>query len=173
MLPLLRATALVVAALLLLVGIATAQAPAKPPKEIRLSESHIESFVRVHTEKELGNLVQELVFGSGKSDPDMLARLDRAAQKQGFKDYAEYIDVLHSIGLVMGRIDPQTKTLIDHEATIKKEMADVTADKSIGTREKKRKLKEFNVALKGLQKIGEPSNIDLVMKNYERIEPVF
>ena len=173
MLLLLRAAAVLVGTLLLHVAIATAQPPPKPAKEIRLSESHIESFIRVHTEKELGTLLLELMFGSAKSDPNILTKLDRAVQKQGFKDYAEYIDVDHSIGLVMSRIDPQTKNLIDLEANLKNQMAELTADKSIGRKEKTQRLKDLNDALKSVQKIEEPGNIDLVMKNYDRIGPVF
>ena len=173
MLPLLRAAAVLVGTLLLHVAIAMAQTPSKPAKEIRLSENHIESFVRTHTEKELGTLLQELMLGSAKPDPNFLTKLDRVVQKQGFKDYGEYLDVFHSIGLVMSRIDPQTKILIDHEANIKREMAELTADKSIGRKEKAQKLKDLNDALKGVQKIGEPDNIDLVRKNYDKINPVF
>ena len=102
----------------------------------------------------------------------MLAKLDRAVQKQGLKDYTEYVDVHRSIGLVITRIDPQTKSLIDREATIIKEKADVSADNSIAPPEKKQRLKELDDALKGAA-IREPSNIDLVTKNYDKILPVF
>ena len=169
MVPILRAAAWLVAALLLQVSIASAQVP---PKEIRLTQSHIDSFVKVHTEKELGTLLWGLLASSRKTDKAMLAKLDRAVQKQGLKDYAEYVDVHHSIGLVITRIDPQTKSLIDPEATIIKEKADVSADNSIAPPEKKQRLKELDDALKGAA-IREPSNIDLVTKNYDRILPVF
>jgi hypothetical protein len=130
-------TAWLIAALLLHVGFASAQAPAK---EIRLTQSHIDSFVKLHAKKELGALLWE-VLASGKADRAMLAKIDRAVQKQGLKSYTEYLDVQHSIGLVITRIDPQTRKLIDRGA-------DGAA-------------------------IREASNIDLVIKNYDKIVPVF
>jgi len=169
MVPLLRAAARLLAALLLQVSIATAQAP---PKEIRLTQSHIDSFVKIHTEKELGTLLWELLLVSRKADREMLAKLDSAVQKHGLKDYAEYVDVNHSISLVVSRIDPQTKNLIDREALITKQMADVSADTSISPPEKRQRLKDLDDALKGVA-IREPTNIDLVMKNYDQVKPVF
>ena len=76
------------------------------------------------------------------------AELEAAAKKHGFKDFAEYDEVVGNISMVMAGIDPKTKAFTEPAVAIKKEIEDVTADKSIPDGEKKQMLEELNEALK-------------------------
>jgi hypothetical protein len=71
---------------------------------------------------------------------------------------------------VMGGIDPQTKQYIDPQTAIKKEMAEVKADKTLPEKDKTDLLKELEEALKTAQPIQFPSNVELVKKYYDKID---
>ena len=53
---------------------------------------------------------------------------------------------------------------------IKKEIAEVNADKSISAREKRQILQELNEALKSAKPIQFPGNVELAKKYYEQID---
>ena len=107
---------------------------------------------------------------SDPPDPKHQAELEAIAKKNGFKDFAEYDDVAANIP-VMGGIDPQSKQYVDPQTAIKKEMAEVAADKTIPEKEKKDLLKELEEALTTAQSVQYPSNIELVRKYYDKIDP--
>jgi hypothetical protein len=58
-------------------------------------------------------------------------------KKRGFKNLAEYEAVAANISMVVISIDPQTKEFTDPQAAIKKELEDVSADKTITVAQKK------------------------------------
>ena len=165
--PLLRAIALAIAVVFLQAGgAAMAQGPVK---QVKLTQKQVEALVAAQNDKDFVALIQKLL-GKPASEPKIVAELDSAAGKHGFKDYAEYVDVFNTVGVVMNRIDPQTKALVDPEAEIKKEIAEIGADKSIAEEDKKQMLKELEDALKSLQPIEHPGNLDLVVKHYDKLK---
>jgi F0F1-type ATP synthase membrane subunit b/b' len=72
--------------------------------------------------------------------------------------------------MVMAAIDPLTKAFTDPQSAIKKEIEDVSADKTIPDNEKKQLLEELNEALKAAQPIQFPGNVELVKKYYDKID---
>ncbi len=163
---LLRTLALALA-VVLLVGIgASAQ---ERVKQIKLTDKQLEAIIAAQGDKDFAASVQKLQ-GKPATDAAMVAELDAAARKHGFKDYGEYVDVFNTIGVVMNRIDPQTKSMIDTQAEIKKEIAEVAADKSIADEDKKLLLQDLDQSLKSLQPIEHPGNIDLVLKYYDKLK---
>jgi hypothetical protein len=72
--------------------------------------------------------------------------------------------------MIIAAIDPQTKVFTDPQALIKKEIEEVSADRAISEKDKKRLLKELTEALKSSQSIQFPGNIELVKKFYEKID---
>lgn len=165
---LLRAFIVAIAAIGLAAGTAaTAQGPVK---QVKLTQKQVEAFIAAHNDKDFAALIQKLLGPKPTGEPKVVAELDGAAGKLGFKDYAEYVDVFNTIGVAMNHIDPQTKVLVNPEAEIKKEIAEVTADKSIAEDERKQMLKELDDALKSLQPVEHASNIDLVLKHYDKLK---
>jgi hypothetical protein len=136
--------------------------------QIKLTEKHVEGFISA--QKEVTEKMQGTA--SGKPDPKIQAELEAIAKKHGFKDFADYDDVAANISMIMAGIDPQTKAFREPPAAIKKEIKEVQADKSIPEKEKERMLEELNEALKTAAPIQYPSNIDLVKKNFDKIESV-
>ena len=72
--------------------------------------------------------------------------------------------------MVMAGIDPETKVFTEPQVAIKKEIEDVSADKSISPREKIEMLEQLNEAFKAAEPIRFPTNIELVKKHYDKLE---
>jgi len=106
----------------------------------------------------------------GDPEAALVAELETAAKKHGFKDFGEYDLIAANITMVMAGIDPKTKTFTDPITAIKSEIAEVTADKAIPEADKKQMLEELNEALKAVEPIQFPSNIELVKKYYDKID---
>jgi hypothetical protein len=157
-----------------LVAVAVAHLPttavAQPEvKQIKLTEKQIQGFIAA--QKEMQPIMEKIQGAmSDQLDPKLQAALEAAAKKNGFKDMTEYDDVAANISMVMAGIDPQTKVFTEPQVAIKKEIAEVTADKNMSEQEKKQVLEELNEALKWAQPIQFPSNIELVKKYYDKID---
>jgi hypothetical protein len=146
-------------------------AMAQTIKQVKLSDKQVEGFIAAQkdmsaiTEKMQGNT-------SDKPDPKIQAELESVAKKHGFANFAEYDDVAANISMIMAGIDPQSKAFTEPQIAIKKEIDEVTADKSIPEKEKKQMLEELNEALKTAAPIQNPGNIEVVKKYYDKIEAV-
>jgi hypothetical protein len=146
--------------------------PAQPAvTQIKLTEQHVEGFIAA--QKDMSVVVVEKMQNAGSADKPpstFQAELEAVTEKHGFKSFAEYEAVAANISIVMAAIDPQTKAFTDPQTAIKKEIDDVTADKTIPDNEKKQLLDELNEALKAAQRIEFPGNIELVRKYYDKID---
>jgi hypothetical protein len=139
--------------------------------QIKLTEKQIEGFISA--QKDMAAVSEKMQgTASDKPDPKIQAELEAIAKKHGFKDFADYDDVAANISMIMAGIDPQTKAFTEPAAAIKKEIEEVEADKSIPAKEKKQMLEELNEALKTAAPVQHPGNIDLVKKNFDKIEAV-
>jgi hypothetical protein len=140
-------------------------------RQIKLTDKQVEGFISA--QKDMA-AVAEKMQGSAtdKPDPKIQAELEDIAKKHGFASFADYDDVAANISMVMAGIDPQTKKFTEPQVAIKKEIDEVTADKSIPEKEKKQMLDELNEALKTAQPIQNPGNIDLVTKYWDKIDAV-
>jgi hypothetical protein len=138
-------------------------------KQIQLTEKQVLAFIAA--QKVMSEILEKLQEEEQENPPPpVLAQLEANARKHGFKDFKDYDDVSANIFLVMAGIDPQTKTFTEPSVAIKKEIAQVSADKTISAKDKKQMLQELNEALESVQPIQFPGNIDLVRKYYDRIE---
>jgi len=158
-------TAFAIVALVYVAGLASAQAPVK---QIKLSEKQIEGFIAAH--KDMAEAFDKT--STEKSDTAAQAQLDSIAKKFGFKDHNDYDEVATNIAMVMFGIDPQTKAFTDPPTLAKRELDDAIADKSLPEKERKQLVEELTEQLKAVQPIMHPSNIDLVKKYYDKIEPL-
>lgn len=147
-------------------GAALAQGPLK---QIKLTEKQVQSYIAA--QKEL-TAIADKMEGSAAEKPDgkLQADLETVAKKYGFKDFAEYDDVASNVSMVLSGIDPQTKAFMQPPEAIKKEIEQVTADKTLSDKDKKQVLEELNEALSSTAPIQHASNIDLVKKYLDKIE---
>lgn len=152
-------------------GRAQAQEPAAgAPEQIALTAQQIEDFLA--TEPEIAALLQKVPQGAQQPDPQVVAALDATAKKHGFANYAQFVEVVDNIGLVMAGVDPKTKKFVGATAVIKEEIAEVEADKTMSAEDKKEALGELNLRLRSPPPAPLPGNIALVLKYYDRLAAV-
>src|SRR5262245_19962730 len=99
-------------------------------KQIQLTEKQVQGVIGAQKDV---SAILEKIQGPPPDElpPPILAELDAAAKKHGFKDFNYYDEVLGNITLVMTGIDPKTKAFTEPATAIKQEIADVTANKTI------------------------------------------
>lgn len=140
-------------------------------KQVKLSEKQVEAFIAA--QKDMESFAEKLQGGAAdKPDPKMQAELENIAKKHGFANFNEYDDVAATISNIMAGIDPSTKVFSDPTVAIKKEMEEVTGDKTIPDNEKKQMLDDLKEALKAAQPIQYPTNIELVTKYFDKLDAV-
>ena len=165
--------ALVVAiAGLAIVGFGVAKAVAEEPfKQLKLSEKMVQGFITA--QKDMAELAQKSPPpASDKPDPKIQAELETIAKKHGFASFVEFDDVAYNISIVMGGLDPQSGAFTDPITAIKKEIEDITGDKTIPEKDKKQMLDELAEALKNTPPLKFPENVELVKKFRADIEKV-
>lgn len=150
---------------------AQTQQPGTPDealKQVALSEAQIQAFLAAQAEIE--PILAKLPEGaSDKPDPKLMAQLEAIAKKYKFASYDEYDSVGANIGLVSDGVDPQTKKYVGADVILKKQIAEIQADKKLSPADKKQALAEMNDALKSVEPVKFPANIDLVLKYYDKI----
>jgi hypothetical protein len=149
-----------------------AAAPSGPPqlKQVALTEKQVDGVISA--QKDMDAITMKLQ-PNAKPDPKVIAQLDGVAKKNGFASYDEYNVVMDNIGLVFSGIDPASKKYVGSEAVIKAEIAQVQADKKMSAKDKKQALDDLNAALKEPSpEIQNKGNIDLVIKNYDKLAPL-
>lgn len=146
---------------------ADAAADAAGVQQMALTPALVDQFVAAN--KEVNAILDKLPDGTDQPDPATLAKLDTTAQKYKFADYKQYDAVESNIGIVMAGIDPQTKQYIGPDAVIKKQIAQVEADKQISAKDKKDTVDQLNAALPTVPKLQYPGNVDVVVKSYDKL----
>jgi hypothetical protein len=146
-----------------------ATSPDESVKQIALTDAQIESFIAA--EKEMAPIIAKAPQGD-KPDPKIMEQLEAVAKKYKFANYAEFDDVDENIGLIMSGIDPDTKKYVGPDAVIKKEIASIDTE-NLAPNDKKGQLDELQSELKSPpDPVQFPANIDLVMKNYDKLNVV-
>ena len=143
-----------------------ATAPDENLKQIALTDAQIESFIAA--EKEMAPIIAKAPSGD-QPDPKIMEQLEAVATKYKFANYAEFDDVAENIGLIMSGIDPDTKKYVGPDDVIKKEIAAIDKE-NLAPNDKKGQLDELQSELKApADPVQFPTNIDLVVKNYDKI----
>ncbi len=136
-------------------------------KQIALTPALIEQFVAA--KKEIDTVLEKMPDGTDEPDPGTMSKLDAVAKKYKFAGYKDYDAVENNIGIVMAGIDPDAKRYIGVDAVIKKQVADIQADKQISAKDKKDTIDQLNATLPTIPKLQFPGNVDVVVKNYDRL----
>jgi hypothetical protein len=152
------------AAALLYPGVTAAQ----EMKQIKLTEKHIQGFVGASKD------MARLYAGANPDQPNpkVEAQAAAVAKKNGFASLGEYDDASMNISLIMAGIDPQTKKFTEPPEQLKKQIADLKADKSVPDAEKKEDLTQLEAALKNAKPVQFKENIALVLKHYNQLAPL-
>lgn len=146
--------------------------PGQPPavKQIALTDKQVQSVIAAS--KDMDALMAKMPQ-NGKPDPKLTAQLEATVKKYGFASYDEYNDVFDNIGMVMGGIDSVSKKYVGNAAVARAEIAEVQADKKMSPKDKKAAIDQLNQAAKAPDPtIANKGNIDLVVKNYDKLAPL-
>lgn len=137
-------------------------------QEILLTAAQIEGFIAA--QKPIAAIMSKLPQSEADNpSPATLAKLDAVAKANKFASFDEYQSVSDNIALVIAGIDPQTKTYVGADVLLKKQIAQVQADKSMSAKDKKEQLDQLNEALKAAEPVKTKANIDLVVKYYDQL----
>lgn len=152
---------------------APAAAPAgQPPaaKQIALTDKQVQGVIAAA--KDMDTLFAKMPQ-NGKPDPKLTAQLDATAKKYGFASSDDYNTVMDNIGMVMSGVDSNSKKFVGAAAVAKAEIAEIQADKKMSPKDKKAALDQLNQAAKQPDPtIENKGNIDLVVKNYDKLAPL-
>src|SRR5262249_44881689 len=123
--------ALVAAALVHVSSAAMAQrAGHSDVRQIELTEKQVQGVIAA--QKDVAAIFDKLQGPPpDELPPKVLAELDAAAKKHGFKDFNDYDEVVGNITMVMTGIDPQTKGFTDPPAPVQKEHPDLNPDQTV------------------------------------------
>jgi hypothetical protein len=144
-------------------------APSEALKQFALSDAQIQAFLDAQIE--VAPILAKLTpSASEKPDPKVIAQLEAIAKKHQFASYDDFVDVGANISLVLDGIDPKTKKYVGADVVLKQQIAEVQADAKMAAADKKEALAEMNEALKAVEPVKFPGNIDLVVKYYDKIE---
>ena len=136
-------------------------------KQIQLTPEIIDHYLAA--KKDVDTALDAMPEGSDQPDPETLKKLDAITKAHMFADYKDYDATENTIGIVMAGIDPETKAYIGPEAVIDKQIAEVQADKQIAAKDKKDTIDQLKASKATVAKVQYPSNIDVVTKNYDRL----
>jgi hypothetical protein len=142
---------------------------AQEVKQIKLTEKHIQGFVGASKD------MARLYAGANPDQPNpkVDAQAAAVAKKNCFASLGEYDDdASMNISLIMTGIDPQTKKFTEPPEQLKKQIADLKADKSVPDAEKKEDLTQLEAALKNAKPVQFKENIALVLKHYNQLAPL-
>jgi len=146
--------------------------PAEPEEmeieQIELTQTQIDAFIA--TEKEIAPITAKLK-GNAQPSKQIMSQMETIAKKNGFKDFDEFGDVGTNIGMVFGGIEPLSKQY-NPEELIRRQIAAVQADKKIPAKQKQQILKDLQQASTSVPKLKYPANAELVVKNYDRLQPL-
>ena len=147
---------------------AAGQAPAV--KQIALTDKQVEGVISA--DKDVYPLMSKMPK-SGKPDPKLTAQLESTVKKFGFASFDDYNTVVDNISLVMAGVDSTSKKYVGNAAVAKAQIAEVQSDKKMSAKDKKSALDDLNQAAKAPDPtIDNKGNIDLVVKNYDKLAPI-
>ena len=151
----------------ILLAAAGAARDAAQVRQIPLTPALVDQFIAA--KKEVDAVLDTLPDGTDQPDPATLAKLDTVAKKYKFDGYNQYDATENNIGIVMAGVDPATKAYIGPEAVIRKQIAEVQADKQIPAKDKKDTVAQLDAAMATIPKLQYQGNVDVVVKNFDRL----
>jgi len=153
-------------------GAARAQTPdakgADALVQMQLSDAQIQQYLEAQPDLDavMSTAPQQ---DADTPDPKFIATLEEVAKKHKFKNYGEFDAVAGNIALVLEGVDDKTKKYIGAEAALKKQIAELQANKNIPADDKKAELAELNGELGSITPVKFKPNIELVLKYYDKL----
>jgi hypothetical protein len=140
---------------------------AEPP-QVALTEAEIQNFLGAAPE--IAAVMAKVPPGAeDKPDAKIMAALDAAAKKHGFANFQEFSVVSGNISLVMDGVDPSTKTYVGAATMLKRQMAEIQADKKMSAKDKKAAMADLASEMESTPPLKFQANVAIVIKNIDAI----
>ncbi|MEO0729284.1 MAG: hypothetical protein AAFY64_02760 [Pseudomonadota bacterium] len=143
---------------------------AAPGGQVQLTETMVESFLRMQTG--LAGVAEELEAVDDKPHAALKDKLTKLAKNAGFASFADYDRVAQSIFLVMSGIDPDTGAWTDPKINLRADIEDVRKDTTLTDKERRDLVEDLELAIRNTPDVAFRMNIALVRKHATRIEKV-
>lgn len=147
-----------------------ADAQEAPPKQVPLSQKTLDGLV--NAQKQIRAVEAKATPSKNTDEPDAKTegKIESIAKANGFASMSDFANASYSVGLVLAGMDPETKTYIGAQAALKKQVADVQADKKMPPKEKTEALAELKAAMADAPTEKPlPGNIDAVKANLDKL----
>lgn len=139
-----------------------------PPKQVALTQKQIDGLIA--SQKEVRDIESKMPQDAKGPDPKIDAKIEAVVKKHGFSGMDEYSSVSYSVGVVLAGMDPESGEYIGAQAAIKKQMAEVEADKKMPPKEKKEALGELKASMESASdEKPMAGNAEIVKKNAEKL----
>jgi hypothetical protein len=152
---------------------ARAEEPAAPKtvygalEQVPLTEEQIKNYIEAQADMQTA--MGDAPTDAAEPDAKTMAKLEGIAKKHGFRDFNEYNTVAGNVTMVLDGIDPDTKTYVGADKLIQRSIDEVNADKQMTADEKRAAISDLQTQLKGVTPVKNKGNIDLVVKNYDKL----
>jgi hypothetical protein len=135
--------------------------------QVQLSEDQVKHYI--DSMADMHAAMGDAPSDAPEPDAQTMAKLEAVARAHGFKDFNEYNTVAGNIQLVLDGIDPDSKIYVGADKMIQKSIAEVKADDKLAAADKQANLADLQTQLKSVMPVKYKSNIDLVVRNYDKL----
>lgn len=150
----------------------TAGSQEAAPKQVSLSQKTIDNLIAAQKQirAEEAKAPPPAQGQAPAPDPKTEAKIEGIVKANGFASMGAFADASYSVGTVLAGMDPKSGTYIGTQAALKKQIAEVQADKEMPANEKKEAMAELNAALKEAPN-DKPlaGNVDVVKANLSKL----
>lgn len=153
---------------------AAAPAAKDAPKQVALTQAKIDSLVAA--QKKIQDIESKAqpkdgAKGADQADAKTQKEVEGAITSSGFSSMKDFADTMYSVGMVLSGIDPDGNEYIGSVEALKKEEAQVKADKKMPANEKKEVLDEIEAGIKTAPTDKPmPGNIEIVKANMGKLD---
>ena len=141
-------------------------------KQVALSQQKIDALVAAQKKiQEVESKAESKGATPDQADAKTQKEIESVVKSSGFASMQDFADTMFSVGMVLSGIDPDSNDYIGTVAALKKEQAQVKADKKMAANEKKEVLDEIDAGIKNAPTDKPlPGNIDLVKANIAKLD---
>ncbi len=135
--------------------------------QVQLTEDQVDNYIA--SIADMHAAMGDAPSDAPEPDAKTMAKVEAVAKKHDFPDFNAYNTVAGNIQLVLDGIDPDSKTYVGADKMLMKSIAEVKADKQMKAADKQAALAELQTQAKSVTPVKYKGNIDLVLKNYDKL----
>lgn len=135
--------------------------------QIKLTDAHVLGLIAA--QDDFAPLAGQLAEAADKPSKELTAKLDKVAQKHGFKNFDEYRDVDNTIFLVLEGLDHETGAYVTPDARLALEIEEIKKDKVIPDADKKAIVAEVKEELALAEAVQHKESIAVVKKHFDKL----